>query len=153
METNRLESEGTATVERCVYVNVSAARLWDAITSRAHIDAYFLLPTACFDLAEGGEVSFGVGDDKIISGTIEFFEAPGRLEHSFAFAHYPDDPLSRVCYTVENIGPELSCLYLRHENLLPGSRTHQDVAVGWDRILSEMKSYLETGRGLNWPED
>lgn len=153
MNANDPSLNETATVERCVYFNVSAYQLWQAITSRTIIDKYFILPTTCLELVHGGEISFGLGNNKVIYGTIDLIEAPNQLHYSFSFAHYPDDPASHVCYTVEKIGPALSCLYLRHENILLASETLRDVKFGWDRILSEMKSYLETGRRLNWPED
>lgn len=153
METSSLESGSKTTFERCIYINVPASRLWEAITSPTLIDEYFILPTASFDLFEGGHICFGATNNKIIDGVIDLIEAPSRLGYSFAFTHYPDEPASRVVYMIEEIGPNLSCLYLRHENLLLTSRTFQDVTIGWDRILSEMKTFLETGRGLNWPED
>ncbi len=40
-------------------------------------------------------------------------------------------------------------LTVTHDRLKAGSKMHQGVSWGWPRVLSSLKSYLETGRGIN----
>jgi hypothetical protein len=36
-----------------------------------------------------------------------------------------------------------------HGNLKPGSVTAGKISIGWPRVLSSMKSFLETGKALD----
>jgi hypothetical protein len=40
-------------------------------------------------------------------------------------------------------------LRVTHGDIKAGSRRAKNVSWGWPRVLSSMKSYLETGKGLN----
>ena len=55
---------------------------------------------------------------------------------------------SRVIFEIEAIG-DMTCLTVTHGNFTPGSPTFKNVSRGWPRVLSSMKSFLETGKGLN----
>jgi uncharacterized protein YndB with AHSA1/START domain len=62
----------------------------------------------------------------------------------------PDDlaDKSRVTFQLEPLGDTV-CLTVTHDNFKPGSKMAGKVAWGWPRVLSSMKSYLETGTGLD----
>jgi hypothetical protein len=44
---------------------------------------------------------------------------------------------------------DMTCLKVTHDNLKAGSKMLRGVSWGWPRVLSSMKSFLETGKGLN----
>jgi hypothetical protein len=62
----------------------------------------------------------------------------------------PDRPAdqSRVTFVIEAI-EDMTCLKVTHDNLKAGSKMLRGVSWGWPRVLSSMKSFLETGKGLN----
>jgi hypothetical protein len=39
-------------------------------------------------------------------------------------------------------------LTITHDDLEPGSEMEREIAQGWPRVLSSLKSLLETGRAL-----
>ena len=53
---------------------------------------------------------------------------------------------SRVAIDIETVG-DMVRLTLTHEELTPEMR--QKITQGWPRVLSSLKSFLETGRPLN----
>ena len=62
----------------------------------------------------------------------------------------PDDlkDQSLVTFEIEQIENQV-CLSVTHDKFKTGSKMAGKVAWGWPRVLSSMKSFLETGKGLN----
>jgi uncharacterized protein YndB with AHSA1/START domain len=62
----------------------------------------------------------------------------------------PDDlaDKSRVTLEIEAL-EDMTCLTVTHGSFKAGSKMAGKVAWGWPRVLSSMKSFLETGNGLN----
>ena len=62
----------------------------------------------------------------------------------------PDDlkDKSRVTFEIEKV-KNVVCLTVTHDRFKAGSIMSGKVARGWPRVLSSMKSFLETGKGLN----
>lgn len=60
---------------------------------------------------------------------------------------------SRVTYAIEPILDDVR-LTVTHEDLEPGSKMLEGVSKGWPAVLCSLKSFLETGHGLemikNW---
>jgi uncharacterized protein YndB with AHSA1/START domain len=60
---------------------------------------------------------------------------------------------SRVTFEVETIG-DMTRLTVTHDELEPGSEMLRDISNGWPRVLSSLKSFLETGRPLRtWAQN
>jgi uncharacterized protein YndB with AHSA1/START domain len=62
----------------------------------------------------------------------------------------PDDlkDRSRVTFELEKV-EDLVCLKVTHDRLKTGSKMLKGVSWGWPRVLSSLKSFLETGKGIN----
>ena len=72
---------------------------------------------------------------------------PKRLVLSWAD---PDDlaDKSRVTFEIEAM-EDMICLTVTHGNFKTGSTMVKKVSGGWPRVLSSLKTFLETGKGLN----
>ena len=75
---------------------------------------------------------------------------PQRLVITWAF---PADAANkakhtRVTFDVEPI-EDMVRLTVTHDELEPGSEMEQGIMAGWPRVLSSLKSFLETGIALN----
>jgi uncharacterized protein YndB with AHSA1/START domain len=55
---------------------------------------------------------------------------------------------SRVAIDIETVGSMVR-LTVTHDELKPGSDMQRKIANGWPRVLSSLKSFLETGRPLD----
>lgn len=86
-----------------------------------------------------------------IRGIVTALEAPARFAHTFVFAHN-EDPPTTVEFRLHAEGPDLTRLEVRHFGFGPeASATYDDICGGWPVILSDLKTLLETGRGIAWP--
>jgi uncharacterized protein YndB with AHSA1/START domain len=72
---------------------------------------------------------------------------PTRLVLSWAEPGNPADQ-SRVTFELEPLEDMVS-LRVTHAELNPDSQMPARVSWGWPRVLSSLKSFLETGQGLN----
>jgi len=59
-----------------------------------------------------------------------------------------DRSLSRVTFEIEPVA-DMVRLTVTHDDLEAGSEMQRKVSQGWPRVLSSLKSLLETGRPLN----
>ena len=57
------------------------------------------------------------------------------------------DRHSRVTFEIEEVA-DMVRLRITHDELEPGSKMERDITQGWPRVLSSLKSLLETGRPL-----
>jgi uncharacterized protein YndB with AHSA1/START domain len=75
---------------------------------------------------------------------------PSRLVISWANQSQSEDPdaYSRVTFGIEEFN-DMVKLTVTHDDLVVGSSTANGVTRGWPIVLSSMKSYLETGKGLD----
>ncbi|HEV7277176.1 MAG TPA: SRPBCC family protein [Devosiaceae bacterium] len=75
---------------------------------------------------------------------------PSRLVITWANASQADDPdaYSRVTFTLDDYA-DMVKLTVEHDDLVVGSGMAAGVSKGWPIVLSSLKSFLETGRGLD----
>jgi uncharacterized protein YndB with AHSA1/START domain len=57
------------------------------------------------------------------------------------------DRHSRLTFEIEQVA-DMVRLRITHDDLEPGSKMERDITQGWPRVLSSLKSLLETGRPL-----
>lgn len=83
-------------------------------------------------------------------GEVLEHDPPKRLVISWANASQADDPqnYSRVSFDIEPY-QNMVRLTVSHDDLVAGSSMANGVSRGWPVVLSSLKSYLETGRGLD----
>jgi len=62
----------------------------------------------------------------------------------------PDDlkDKSRVTFEIEKV-EDMVCLTVTHDKFTTGSTMAGKVSQGWPKVLSSLKTFLETGKGLN----
>jgi uncharacterized protein YndB with AHSA1/START domain len=85
-----------------------------------------------------------------IVGEVLEARPPHRLVLTWAF---PEDRArrdrhSRVSFDIEPLG-DMVRLTVTHANLEPGSTLAHGITSGWPRVLSSLKTLLETGRALD----
>lgn len=83
-------------------------------------------------------------------GKVIEISPPTRLVISWANQSQSEDPdaYSRVTFGIEEFN-DMVKLTVTHDDLVIGSGMANGVSKGWPIVLSSMKSFLETGKGLD----
>jgi len=131
------------------YIRVSPDRLWQALTRADDIKAYFFGVTFDSQWEQGAAWRMYLADGTLCnSGEILEFTPPSTLvlswRHDMSEERRREGP-SRVSFTIEPVG-EACRLTLSQVIDLEDSKVIASGAEFWPQILSNLKSFLETGR-------
>jgi uncharacterized protein YndB with AHSA1/START domain len=133
-----------------IYIRATPEAIWRALTDPALTARYH---GAAFESDwKPGSPLRTLRDGRIdVEGEILEVDPPRRLVHTFR-AHWSEatmaDPVSRVTWEIEPTAPGICRVTLVHDRLVEGSATARAVTRGGPRILSGIKSLLETGLDL-----
>jgi uncharacterized protein YndB with AHSA1/START domain len=91
----------------------------------------------------------GSGTVRIV-GTVAECSRPRRLVVTWAFPQDEPTPAkhTRVSFDIERI-EDMVRLTVTHDELEAGSEMDQRIREGWPRVLSSLKTFLESGKPLN----
>jgi uncharacterized protein YndB with AHSA1/START domain len=123
-------------------------KTWDAITKPEFTRQYWGGLANVSDWKTGSKWEHMTKENEAwIVGQVVECAPPKRLVLTWAD---PDDlkDKSRVTFEIEAI-KDMVCLVVTHDNFKTGSKMAGKVDGGWPRVLSSLKSFLETGEGLD----
>ncbi|MBI3523344.1 MAG: SRPBCC family protein [Betaproteobacteria bacterium] len=134
------------------YIKTTPEKVWAAITNPEFSRQYWADGIRS-DWKKGSKwqhISSGETATVVVAGEILESSPPKRLVITWAD---PADTAgisehSRVTFEIEPIG-DMVRLNVSHGNLKPGSVMAGRISIGWPRVLSSMKSFLETGMALD----
>ena len=132
------------------YIRTTPKKLWAAITEPKFASQYWAGRGNISDWKKGSpwyHSEEGKLDEACVVGKVLESKPPKRLVLSWADPDRPTD-ISRVTFELE---PHEDMVNLRvtHNQIKAGSVTAKNVSRGWPLVLSSLKSYLETGKGLD----
>ena len=151
-----------------VYIKASAQKVWDAITDPEWTQKYAYKGRQEFDLRPGGAfkalstaemIQMGA-PDVMVDGEVIEADPPHKLVQTWHANFSPEttaEPPSRVTYELEETANGFTRLTLVHDQLeaaplhaqIVSSTFSQEGGGGWSWILSDLKSFLETGKTLS----
>jgi uncharacterized protein YndB with AHSA1/START domain len=140
-----------ATFVYSIYIARSAETVWNALLDGEFTRQYWGHENVS-DWQPGSvwqhRRADGSGTISILGEVLEA-RAPHRLVITWADPadRGRRDRRSRVTFEIEPIA-DMVCLTVTHEDLEPGSEMQRKISSGWPRVLSSLKSLLETGRPL-----
>jgi uncharacterized protein YndB with AHSA1/START domain len=138
-----------------VYIRATAPQIWDAITRPEHSAKYLFGALVETTGEVGAPFRYHSPDRSTLWGDDTILDAnpPYRLVVSYRGLYSPDlatEPPSRVTWQIEPDQTGTCLLTVVHDHLEHSPKTAERVAgTGWMRVLSGLKTVLETGEGLN----
>jgi uncharacterized protein YndB with AHSA1/START domain len=129
-----------------IYIATTPGEVWHALTDPA-ATAQFWGHRNVSGWTKGDRWEHRRLDDDGVDlfGTVAEVSPPRRLAHTWAFSE--DAGQSLVTFDIEAVADDVVRLDLRHENL-PADQA-EGTGKGWAKVLSSLKSLLETGKPLS----
>jgi uncharacterized protein YndB with AHSA1/START domain len=132
-----------------VFIQATPEQIWDAITKPEFTEKYFY--GAHIELVGGRRISRGPGGEEWGDEAVMEMDPPRRLVHEWRSQWDPEmaeEAPSRVTWEIEKQDGGVSLLTVVHDQLEGAPKTAVGVAGGWMRVLSGLKTLLETGKPL-----
>lgn len=134
------------------YIRATPERVFDAITNPEITRSYWGHENVS-DWNPGSRWEHvRYNDDRTVELVGEVIEhtPPRRLVITWANASEADDPTSysRVSFDIVPFD-DMVQLTVTHDELEPGSGMADGISKGWPRVLSSLKSFLETGEAMD----
>jgi uncharacterized protein YndB with AHSA1/START domain len=129
------------------YIKTTPEKLWDAITNPEFTRQYWGFENRSdWQVGSKWEHVNPKDQDVYVEGEVLESNPPKRLVFSWVD---PDDrqDVSGVIFEISTYG-EMVCLEVTHGNFTPDSEMAGKVVKGWPRVLSSLKTYLETGASM-----
>jgi uncharacterized protein YndB with AHSA1/START domain len=130
------------------YIAATPEKVWEGFVSRESNRAIFAGAEFEADLKPGGSIAWvGPGPDgktiPYVYGKILRVEPPRMLQYTFAMG--PSSQASRA--TIE-LTPESEAtkVVVTHDEWAEDDKNYAQCADGWPRILSRLKTLIETGK-------
>jgi len=130
------------------YIAATPEKVWEGFVSQESNRVIFSGAELHADFKAGGELAWiGTGSDgkpvTYVRGKVLRFEPPRIFEYTFAVGQ--NDKESRA--TIELVAEtEATKVTVTHDEWAEDDPTYASSADGWPRILSRLKTLLETGK-------
>ena len=130
------------------FIRSTPKKTWDAISNPKFTRQYWAGMANVSDWKKGSKWEHLSPEDEVwVTGEVVECTPPKRLVLTWADPDNLKDK-SRLTFEIEKVGDSV-CLTVTHDQFQAGSTMAGKVSSGWPRVLSSMKSFLETGKGLN----
>ncbi len=132
-----------------VFIKATPEEIWNAITNPAFTQKYFY--GMSISLVGGRRITQTPDGDELSNEAVIEEDPPRKLVHEWQSNWDPDmaaEPASRVTWEIEQGDDGVSLLTVVHDKLESSPKTAAGVAGGWMRVLSGLKTLVETGEPL-----
>ena len=135
-----------------IYIATPAKKVWQALVDGDLTKHYVYGTKFESKLKKGAVYAYvGEGDFHVVDGVILEVVPENKLTMTWS-AHYDSsvagDRPSRVSYELSEVDPTLTRLHVRHDDFDGATATYKGSVEGWPRIISSLKTLLETGTAL-----
>jgi uncharacterized protein YndB with AHSA1/START domain len=149
-----------------IYIKAPAAAIWEAITSPEWSARYGYRGIYDYDLRRGGKfrvkanagmLKYGL-PETIIDGEVLECSPPNKLVQTYRFLfdeQQPQEGFSKITFEIEDTGQGFCRLTVTHDvteqptmAAATASKFDRQGGGGWNWILSDLKSLLETGKTM-----
>jgi len=130
------------------YIAAPIEKVWDGFVSKEANRTIFMGAEFDIDLRPGGAMTWsGPGKDgkptRYVTGEVVRADAPSRLEYTFGMGDGTVKSRVVIALTPET---EAVKVVVTNDQFADDDAAYQQNADGWPRILSRLKTLLETGK-------
>jgi uncharacterized protein YndB with AHSA1/START domain len=132
-----------------IFIKATPEAIWDAITKPEFTTKYF--HGLSISLVDGRRITVMSDGSELSNEAVVEEDPPRKLVHEWQSNWDPDmasEPASRVTWEIEPGEDGVCMLTVVHDKLEESPRTAAGVAGGWMRIISSLKTLLETGKPI-----
>ncbi|MDQ4075707.1 MAG: SRPBCC domain-containing protein [Chloroflexota bacterium] len=137
-------------VRAATYVHASFEEVWKALTRPERQAEWYIAPCLDFGWEPGERVAWGRDGALIIEGRVASWQPATSFAHTFELTRL-DEPTSFVEWQVLPQG-EVVWVEVKHHFPDEAPETQAIVTDGWTVVLARLKTLLETGEPMPWPE-
>ena len=134
-----------------IYIAASAETVWKALLDGEFTRQYWDRDNVSDWVPGSSWEHRRIDGDRKVTMLGEVLEASPPYRLAITWAEPSDrtsrDRHSRVTFDIEPVA-DMVRLTITHDDLEPGSDMERKISQGWPRVLSSLKSLLETGRPL-----
>jgi uncharacterized protein YndB with AHSA1/START domain len=142
------------------YIDTTPEKLWEALTKGEFTRQYWFDSSIESDWKIGSPVIFRRNGNIGAKQTVLKCEPPRLLSYTWdspCNQETHDEPPSRVTFEIEPLvakgGAASVRLMVTHDQFPPNSRVYPGISKGWPAVISNLKTFLETGRPMVIPLD
>jgi len=138
------------------YISSTPEKVWDALTNTEHTEVYFFGTAVQSEWEVGSRVEYSRGE---LTDYGEILSYKHNREMTYTWESVNDETIREkptvVTFKLHQMDGDVMRLSLTHENLLDAdyvedNNSFQGFNNGWPFILSNLKTYLETGKTLKF---
>ena len=135
-----------------IIIKAPQERVWEAITKPEFTAHYYYGSTLKTDLTVGSPFTYHMPNGSpIVEGAVVLSDPPNRLVHTYHSLWPPlnEDAPTKVIWELASMPGGVTKVTVVHEDFQGETATYQGLqSGGWTWILSNMKTYLETGEPM-----
>ena len=136
-----------------VYIASTAEKVFSALTDADMSAQYWSGNRIVSDWSAGAPFALrNARDNNVVIGKVLEIDPPRRLIYTFHSQHdgLEREGPSRVTFEIEPLEDQVR-LTVTHDEFPVGSEVFGHISRGWPHVLSSLKSFLESGRGMMAP--
>jgi uncharacterized protein YndB with AHSA1/START domain len=137
-------------VRAATYIHALYDEVWTAVTRPDRQGDWYVAPCLTFGWEPGEKVAWGEPGLPVIEGNLIEWNPATGFTHTFSFARF-DEPESRVEWDVSAAG-EVVWVEVKHYFEEDAPQTQAIITDGWTVVLARLKTLLETGNPMPWPD-
>ena len=139
------------------FIRATPEKVWEALTRADLTGKYWFGYRVSAEGKPGDHMTaMSPAGQKAHDDPILESDPPRRLGYGWKplYNDVPNDRASRVTFELKSIKGQTR-LTVTHDDFDEGSRIFEMISSGWPAVLSSLKSFLETGQGLEptWVEE
>ena len=129
------------------YIASTPEKVFKALTDTDATAKFWFGNAVTSDWKVGSPVTFRRDGKQIVSGKVLEHDPPRRLSYTFHSLHEPHNGAEKPSRVVMDLEPQRDQvkLTITHDDFAPDSKVFTSISNGWPLVLSNLKSYLETG--------